>query len=261
MRIGTTTLALAGALMACASFAWAQIPRNPFAAPGAYDAQAWRAEWPGCPWEDGVNEGRVSVVARPDGKRWRINYAPGRIGPSEGGVAWNQPFSGKEEATLTYVVRFSAEFDWKRGGKLPGLGGGPGKTTGGRKADGLNGFSVRPMWRADGRLEAYVYHAGQRNDYGDSLSLPEDFRLPRDQDVRIRLRVRMNHPERADGLVELKVTYGQTTAEVSENTMVWRKTPTILADKLLFETFHGGSDLSWAPDRPCHAEFGGLRLE
>ena len=254
-------LSLISALMLCAAFASAQIPLSSAAAPGAYDTKAWRADWPGCPWEDGVSEGRVSVVAHPDGKRWRIDYVPGRIGPSEGGAAWNQPFLGREEATLTYVVRFSADFDWKKGGKLPGLGGGSGKTTGGRRADGLNGFSVRPMWRADGRMEAYAYHAGQAKDYGDSLSLPKDFRLPRDQDIRISLRVRMNHPERADGLLELKVTSGKATAEVTSHKMVWRKTPTIQADKLLFETFHGGSDLSWAPDRACHAEFGNLGIE
>jgi hypothetical protein len=43
--------------------------------------------------------------------------------------------------------------------------------------------------------------------------------------------------------------------------MVWRKTPAIQADKFLFETFHGGSDLSWAPDRACHAEFGSIGIE
>lgn len=254
-------LSLIGALMLCAAFASAQIPRNPAAAPGAYDTKAWRADWPGCPWEDGVSEGRLSVITRPEGKRWQVDYAPGRIGPSEGGAAWNQSFEGRDEVVLAYVVRFSADFDWKKGGKLPGLGGGPGKTTGGRRADGLNGFSVRPMWRADGRIEAYAYHAGQTKDYGDSLSLPKDFQLPRDRDIRISLRVRMNHPERSDGLLELKVSYGNTTAEVTAHTMVWRKTPTIQADKLLFETFHGGSDLSWAPDRACHAEFGNLGIE
>jgi hypothetical protein len=110
-------------------------------------------------------------------------------------------------------------------------------------------------------MEAYAYHAGQTKDYGDSLSLPKTFRLPRDQDVHIRLRVRLNHPDRADGLLELKVSYGNTTAEVTAQTMVWRKASTLRADKLLFETFHGGNDLSWAPERPCHAEFGDLRLE
>jgi hypothetical protein len=254
-------LSLISALMIWAAFASAQLPRNPAAAPGAYDTKAWRADWPGCPWEDGVSEGRLSVITRPEGKRWRVDYAPGRIGPSEGGAAWNHSFDGREEVILSYVVRFSPDFDWRRGGKLPGLGGGPGKTTGGRRADGLNGFSVRPMWRADGRMEAYAYHAGQTKDYGDSLSLPKDFRLPRDQDIRIRLRVRMNHPERADGLLELKVTFGDTTVEVVSHKMVWRKTPAIQADKFLFETFHGGSDLSWAPDRACHAEFGNIGIE
>lgn len=255
------SLSLIGALILCAPFALAQIPRNPAAAPGAYDTKTWRADWPGCPWEDGVREGRVSVVARPDGRRWRVDYAPGRIGPSEGGAAWNQPFDGRDDVILTYVVRFSPEFDWRRGGKLPGIGGGHGKTTGGRRADGLNGFSVRPMWRADGRVEAYAYHAGQTKDYGDSLSLPKDFRLQRDRDIRISLRVRMNHPERADGLLELKVTSGDATAKVTSDKMVWRKTSMIQADKFLFETFHGGSDLSWAPDRACHAEFGNLGIE
>jgi hypothetical protein len=255
------TLSSAGLLMLCAVSVSAATPNGPAAAPGAYDTKAWRVDWPGCPWEDGVSEGRLSVIARPEGKRWRVDYAPGRIGPSEGGAAWNQSFEGRDEVTLSYVVRFSPDFDWRRGGKLPGLGGGPGKTTGGRRADGLNGFSVRPMWRADGRMEAYAYHAGQTKDYGDSLSLPKDFRLPRDQDIRIHLRVRMNHPERADGLLELKVTFGDTTGEVASHKMVWRKTPAIQADKFLFETFHGGSDLSWAPDRACHAEFGNLGIE
>ncbi|MFN5655466.1 MAG: polysaccharide lyase, partial [Verrucomicrobiota bacterium] len=185
------------------------------------------------------------------------DYAPGRIGPSEGGAAWNQSFEGRDEVVLAYVVRFSADFDWRR---CPAACR-PGKTTGGRRADGLNGFSVRPMWRADGRMEAYAYHAGQTKDYGDSLSLPKDFRLQRDRDIQISLRVRMNHPERADGLLVLKVTSGDTTAEVTSHKMLWRKTQTIKADKLLFESFYGGSDLSWAPDRACHAEFGNLGIE
>jgi hypothetical protein len=251
----------AGLLLLCAASVWAAIPRAPAGAPGPYDAKAWRADWPGCPWENGVSEGRLSVVSRPAGNRWRVDYAPGHIGPSEGGAAWNQSFEGRDDVVLSYVVRFSPDFDWRRGGKLPGLGGGPGKTTGGRRADGINGFSVRPMWRADGRMEAYAYHAGQTKDYGDSFSLPKTFQLPRDQDVNIRLRVRLNHPDRADGLLELKVSYDNTSAEVTVQTMVWRKAATLRADKLLFETFHGGSDLSWAPARPCHAEFGDLRLE
>lgn len=248
-------------MMACGTAFAGEIPRQPAVMGGAYPLSAWRADWLGCPWEDGVSEGRLSVVDRPDGRRWRVDYVPGRIGPAEGGAAWNQPFAGRDEIALSYVVRFSPDFDWKRGGKLPGLGGGPGKTTGGRRADGLNGFSVRPMWRSDGRMEAYAYHAGQTKDYGDSFSLPKDFRLPRDRDVLISLRLRLNHPDRADGILELKASFGDSSAEAVSKTMVWRKTPEIRADKLLFETFHGGSDLSWAPTRPCHAEFGELRLE
>jgi hypothetical protein len=30
--------------------------------------------------------------------------------------------------------------------------------------------------------------------------------------------------------------------------------------KLLFETFHDGNDKTWAPTRPCHAEFTDFRI-
>ena len=81
-------LSLISALMLCAALATAQIPGNSAAAPGAYDTKAWRADWPGCPWEDGVSEGRISVVARPDGKRWRV----GCFAVGEDGIEPNVPY-------------------------------------------------------------------------------------------------------------------------------------------------------------------------
>lgn len=230
-------------------------PPTPSAQVGAYAPADWKKDWPGCAWEDGVSEGRVDIISRGGERRWRVSYAVGQIGPSSGGAAWNHPFAPAEDVTLSYVLRISPDFDWGKGGKLPGLGGGK-KTTGGRAADGFNGFSVRPMWRKEGKVEAYVYHAGQRGGYGDSFALPADFRVPVDEDVTVTLRVKLNHPERADGLLELTFATRTGHRTLRREDMVWRKSADLRASTLLFETFHGGSDASWAPKRPCAAEFG-----
>ena len=125
-------------LLLLSGVAQAALPLQPSGAAGRYDVATWKQERSGCPWEDGVAEGRIDVIVHGEEKRWRVSYAVGQIGPSDGGAAWNQPFAPTEEITLSYVVRFSPGFDWVKGGKLPGLGGGE-KTTGGRPADGLNG--------------------------------------------------------------------------------------------------------------------------
>ena len=42
---------------------------------------------------------------------------------------------------------------------------------------------------------------------------------------------------------------------VEKNDMEWTKTADIGADSILFNTFHGGSDSTWAPSRACAARF------
>jgi hypothetical protein len=42
--------------------------------------------------------------------------------------------------------------------------------------------------------------------------------------------------------------------------MEWRSAETFNVDSLYFETFHGGNDSSWAPTRPCYAEFSGFEV-
>jgi hypothetical protein len=250
-------------------------------APGPYTVERWKHDWPGCEWEDGISEGHASVVSR-DEKEWlRVSYAIGRIGPEKGGVGWRWPIpstgSGPsaarhESAELRYTVRFSKDFDWVKGGKLPGLCGGPENVSGGRPATGTNGFSARLMWRRDGRAEAYVYHvnANQRGDYGDSFTFPESFRFPTEKDVHVRVAVVMNTVGKRDGAVRVWIAVGEGAGArgklreeqlmVERTDMEWRTINTFGVDSVYFESFHGGSDESWAPTRECWAEFGGIRV-
>jgi len=70
------------------------------------------------------------------------------------------------EVSFGYNVKFSAGFQWNKGGKLPGLFGGTNENdaatcSGGRHADTC--FSTRMMWRRDGQGELYLYIPPDQN--------------------------------------------------------------------------------------------------
>lgn len=231
---------------------------------GVCTVEHWKHDWPGCRYENGVTEGRLSVVDTDHGRAYRVDYAVGQIGPTKGGVGWRYPITPADVAELTYHLTFGPDFDWVKGGKLPGLCGGPESVTGGNPANGKNGFSMRLMWRAEGRGEAYVYHLHQPGMYGESFRFPADFRFRTNESYRIRMRVAMNTPGERDG--RLDVWVGSAARDepqhvVSRSDMEWRATRDFGIDSLLFETFHGGSDSTWAPRRPSFALFGDIAFD
>lgn len=231
-------------------------------APGPYTKAQWKTDWPGCGFEGGVTDGRCEVVEHDSLKWLRVNFATGQIGPEKGGAGWRWPLGRHQKAELHYTLRFSKDFDFVKGGKLPGLCGGPENVSGGRPANGTNGFSARLMWRKDGRGEAYVYHKNQKGDYGDSFAFPADFRFPTDAALKVRIAVTMNTPGQRDGTLRVWITLaGQGERLMVERTdMEWRSVDSFGVDGLYFETFHGGGDSSWAPTRSCWVEFAGITV-
>lgn len=259
MRFPPLSLALLLGSMLLLPFAGAGETRVVFAAPaGPYTFERWKLDWPGCEWQDGVKEGNLSIVERDGRFRLRVDYRVGEIGPEKNGAGWRFPIGKRESAELAYTVRFGKGFDWVKGGKLPGLCGGPANVSGGRPADGTNGFSSRLMWRKEGRGEAYLYHKNQPERYGDQVDFPEDFRFPEETEIHVRMRVTMNDPGKRNGIVRvwIRARGGEERELVNRTDLEWRTVDTFGIDSLYFETFHGGSDKSWAPSTPCHAEFG-----
>lgn len=230
---------------------------------GRYTKEQWKTDWPGCEFEGGIKEGRVSVTEGDGQKRLRVNFEVGKIGPEEGGAGWRWPFGRHEHAELRYTLRFSPGFDFVKGGKLPGLCGGPENVSGGRPANGTNGFSARLMWRRDGRGEAYVYHKNQKGDYGDSFPFPADFRFPVGEPVSVRLAVGMNTPGKRDGTLHvwLTLTGQEERLMVERQDLEWRTVDSFGVDSLYFETFHGGGDKSWAPTQPCWVDFSAISVQ
>ena len=114
------------------------------------------------------------------------------------------------------------------------------------------------MWRKEGRGEAYLYHKNQPERYGDEIDFPEDFRFPTDTDIRVRMRVTMTDPGKKNGSIRVLIRHGEGEERevVKREDLEWRSVDAFGIDSLYFESFHGGSDKSWAPSRPSFAEFG-----
>lgn len=76
--------------------------------------------------------------------------------PQGGSEFYAKPLdiSKANSVTLEYKVFFPGDFDWVKGGKLPGLYGGHTRCSGGNPA--LDCFSTRLMWRAGGAGELYL---------------------------------------------------------------------------------------------------------
>ena len=229
---------------------------------GLYDVAQWKRDWRGCTFQDGVTEGRFRLVNR-EGVKWlRAIYPKGAVGPNEGGGGWRMPFASREEAELHYTVRFAEGFDFKKGGKLPGLCGGPKTITGGDAVSGREGFSVRVMWRKEGRGQAYVYHMDQPSKYGDEFDFPETFQFPVGVPVTIRMQVRINTPSKKDGTIRIWTTLpgGAEQLQLEKTGLRFRQVLDYAIDSLLFNTFHGGNDPSWAPGQEVAADFMGFEV-
>lgn len=110
----------------------------------------------------------------------QVQYPAGSFQDNNNGGAqfyamWNSSGSPFQSMLVTYEVAFDTDFDWVKGGKLPGLRGGPdpNNCSGGNQANGTNCFSSRVMWRKDGNGEGeFSSHVGASHG-GFSCSVPK----------------------------------------------------------------------------------------
>lgn len=166
--------------------------------------------------------------------------------PQESGFNFSALLPPADEKIISYEVKIPDGFSFVKGGKLPGLCGGV-EATGGRKATGTNGFSVRPMWRRGGKLVSYVYHVDQKTRYGDDFGwevAATNLTLSSAKWHQVEINVRLNTPGEKNGTVGVKFD-GVTV--FSKEDFNFRLTNAFQIDRLCFNTFFGGNDKSWAP--------------
>jgi hypothetical protein len=239
----------------------AALPVAP-AASGADLARLWRAAGYQRLW--GVAE-NIELVDGGGGGRpgLRLLYPAGSYVPSasaapRGGAGFVAPLlrrdgHGVDVACLRYQLRVPPGFRFAKGGKLPGLYGGE-APSGGKAVDGIAGFSMRLMWRADGDLEAYAYIA----DAAPGSSIGRGFaRLQPGRWTTLELELRLNQPQLSDGRLALWV---DGELKLQRDGLAYRRSAALAIDGLMFSSFFGGDDASWASPLDQALEFRDFQL-
>ncbi|KAI9459086.1 polysaccharide lyase family 14 protein [Russula earlei] len=216
-----------------------------------------------------------STSSSTSGPVLQVQYPAGSFqSNNEGGAQmyaiWNSSGSAFESMLITYEVAFDAGFDWVKGGKLPGLRGGPdpNNCSGGNQANGKNCFSSRVMWRTNGAGEVYAYVPRDNNICNeDNVLCNDEFGISLDRGSfafssgkwnRVTMLVRLNSPDQiANGQV---ILYFNDVWALSHNDIVYRSSDVITTGGLYFSTFFGGSDPSWAPQALTHTYFRNFQL-
>ncbi|MEK6858172.1 MAG: polysaccharide lyase, partial [Nanoarchaeota archaeon] len=109
---------------------------------GLYDLQTFSKDWNNPKWNRGITEKRCRIVKVNGENVLEITIPKNTV--SNGGSFWRLELSPSlKDVTLEYDIMFGNNFNFVRGGKLPGLGGG--SCPGGGSKD-KEGFSARLMW-------------------------------------------------------------------------------------------------------------------
>jgi len=209
------------------------------------------------------------LVGSPSGASFKAN--PNKMLPSD-------------RATLKYQVYFPPDFDWVKGGKLPGLClSNDGKTCSTGSEWSTKSGSARVMWREEGRGIGYLYlplvnkgnTAGnqamqnQPAPFKNAVQLnrenksglevwhkkpdPHQFNKGAWNDVS--LTVILNTPGQANGIFELTIN-GKTKKE----TLLYRTDGSVKINLVNFVTFFGGSGKEWASKKDTVIHFKNIQL-
>jgi hypothetical protein len=198
------------------------------------------------PWNNGLDAGRASIVEEDDNRFLRVTFVGNQYGAGNGGVQFKVPFGDSyDELYLYYRVRFAPDFQWVKGGKLPGLAGGTAPTG---CVDDTGGFSARMMWQPAGGIIQYMYFPEKVQLCGDGFKYmsgdnPAQFEPGTWHTVEHRLV--MNTPGAPDGVLQ---AWFDGEPALDDQAFLYRLADaTYGIDALYFSTFFGGNDASYAP--------------
>ena len=221
---------------------------------GEYTDSAFRSDWSSVEGGvSGLGSGRAEIIGGPSafsGRSLRLKYPVGTYGSRNQAIqALMRLPENYEELYVSYRVRFAADFDFVKGGKLPGLTGGT-ANTGGNRPNGRDGWSGRMMWRRGGEAVQYLYHPDQPGIYGESFRWDRRFELGRWHTVEHRFV--MNTPRVNDGILQTWFDGRQT---LYVDNLRFRDVDSFAIDQFYISTFFGGGDDTWAPTKDEYISF------
>jgi hypothetical protein len=197
----------------------------------------------------------------------RINYPAGSFDPGSaakglapaGGAQFTVVPAGVgaemgDVAILSYALRLSENFDFVRGGKLPGLYGGIPRS-GGQIPNGTDGFSTRIVWQSGGDGALYAYLPTSLT-WG-TLFGKGRWKFRPGKWIEIAQQVRLNTPGENNGSIAVWID-----RELSFKVcgVRFRDVPALRLNGVFFSTFFGGNDRTWATPNNVHIDFADFKL-
>ncbi len=193
-------------------------------------------------WGVGPDEGRVEISEEHalDGKRrsLKVTYPKGYSATDGSGFCIDCNIGVEADSLwLTYYVYIPHDFDWRHGGKLPGLKG----STAWRERE--FGWSGRLMWRENGLLQWYMHGTNQtQTDWIDPVT-NDSTKLPRGQWNKLELFYKINPvPGNMEGS-ELRAYLNGKLARGSDTVQMFQDQGEsgVNINNLFLCTFYGGS--------------------
>ncbi len=229
---------------------------------GAFDHANWLQDWdPGAKVAYGADNARVIRDER-FGNVLRVSYPAGSSSSSYakqahpvGGLEFKAhlPSQGTSRSIfLSYWVRFAPNFQWVKGGKLPGVCGGT-CPSGGAAVSGYDGWSMRMMWRAGGAGEEYAYILPAQA-YGTELGLGT-WRFSSGEWSRVAQEVVLNTNGAANGASRVWFDVDPALAPTFEAKNLTYRRDNTPADTVFFSTFFGGHGAEWATPVDTFVDF------
>lgn len=218
---------------------------------GPYSAPLLQREWKDVQWTMPFD--RSEIVTDPDprqAKVLRVRYPAGAFGSKDSGAQFVVRLKPAKEYWLGYRVKFEDGFDFKKGGKLPGLASGGTTFTGGRIPKAGEGWSARYMWTGGGSAIVYLYHVDMPGEYGEGIPLDVSF-VPGRWHTLIQ-HVVLNEGSVSNGVLEV---WFDTKKVLDRRRLRLRLGERGVVDSFLFSTFYGGRTPDWAPASDQYARF------
>lgn len=207
---------------------------------GIYGDKDVEADFKNIKWV--LTKNRAAIVNDTErGNVLQVFYPKGSVGPQEGGIQFVRTLTGSKEYYLDYYLKFDADFDFNKGGKLPGLTSGGDKYTGGVNPTEGDGWSARYMW-TNNMPDVYLYYIDMAETYGEPIYF--NVKFERNRWYRLTQHIKLNDVDKSNAIITIWVN-GIIAAEKTDFRL--RAGNKGLIDSFYFSTFHGGATTDWAP--------------
>ena len=217
---------------------------------GPYTKQKAASEWPGLQWVGWGDRAKIVAAEKDNAQRFlELAYPAGKIGSADSGGQFEVSLPARDEYWLDYFVIFRPAFDFRKGGKLPGLCGGHPIASGGAPTGG-KAWTARHMWKEEGKLVVYLYDADKTQKYGRGIPLGVKFTPG--QWHRITQHIKVNTGSNHDGWIE---EWFDLKPVLERKDIRFRDAPDAPVEFFFFSTFHGGNTADWAPQNDSYACF------